>query len=416
MKCLVCDSPLDLDVAIVGDQYPSALYLHDVTEVDLGLSKSSLNLSQCRNSECNLVQLTEPIDLDIVYRNYPYQSGTTATMHSILSNIVEEALSYQILEPGEVILDVGGNDGTLLSLIKRPECRMINIDAASNVTQEYQIPNYTYVNSRFDSETYLALDLPAPKLIFSVAVFYQLDEPVKFLRDISEIMNDDSLFVLQMTYLESMYANRIFDNIVHEHVTYFSLKSLIYVAGLSGLRVLGARVVNSYGGSLRVFLVKDSSLKLLPSLIKETEEILKAETERRTGDVESLARFGNDFENWKSNLRELLDFQYKQNGPIIGMGASTKGNMILQSLNINEGIMPFIMDNNPKKIGARTTGSSIPIVDENKITDLETNVLILPYYYSEFFRKLLSTKINEGKFLDIIIPLPKPSATRLLGK
>lgn len=416
MECLVCDSPLDLDVAIIGDQYPSALYLQNITETELGLSKSSLNLSQCRNTACNLVQLTEPIDLDIVYRNYPYQSGTTATMHSILSNIVEETLSYQDLQPGEVILDIGGNDGTLLSLIKRPECRMVNIDAASNVAQDHQIPNYTYVNSRFDIKTYLALGLPEPKLIFSVAVFYQLDEPLKFLRDISEIMNDDSLFVLQMTYLESMYANHIFDNVVHEHVTYFSLKSLIYIAGLARLKVLGARIVNSYGGSLRVFLVKESSQKILPSLNIETEKILKAEIEKRTGKVESLERFGNNFEKWKSTLSDLLDFQFKKNGPIIGMGASTKGNMILQSLNISERIMPFIMDNNPKKIGKRTTGSFIPIVDENKITDLENNVLILPYYYSEFFKKILGTKITEGKFLDLIMPLPKPSVARLKGQ
>ena len=416
MKCLVCDSPLNLDVAIIGDQYPSALYLHNVTEIELGLSKSSLNLSQCQNSSCNLVQLTEPIDLDIVYRNYPYQSGTTATMHSILSNIVDEALSYQILQHGEIILDIGGNDGTLLSLIKRPECRMINIDAASNIAQDYQIPNYTYVNSRFDRETYLALDLPEPKLIFSVAVFYQIDDPLRFLQDVSEIMNDDSLFVLQMTYLESMYANHIFDNVVHEHVTYFSLNSLIYIAGLARLKVIGARVVNSYGGSLRVFLVKDSSLKTLPSLIQETEGILKAEIEKRTGSVDSLAMFGNDFQNWKSILWDLLDFQLKKNGPIIGMGASTKGNMILQSLGITEKIMPYIMDNNPKKIGTRTTGSFIPIVDESKVTDLEKNIMILPYYYSEFFKKTLSTKISNGKFLDVIMPLPKPRATRMSGK
>jgi len=416
MKCLVCESPLDLDVALIGDQYPSAIYLDNVTESEFGLTKSSLNLSQCLNPLCNLVQLTKPIDLDIVYRHYPYQSGTTATMHSILSSVIEESLSYQTLEPGEVVLDIGGNDGTLLSLIKRPECKMINIDAASNIKQEYQISNYTYVNSKFNSEAYLTLDVSAPKLIFSVAVFYQLSNPLQFLRDVGEIMKDESLFVLQMTYLESMCTNNIFDNVVHEHVTYFSLKSFTFIAELAGLKVLGARVVDSYGGSLRVFLVKNTSLKILPDLKNKTKEILEVESKKRINSRETLAKFGDDFEVWKSTLGELLDFQFKEYGPIIGMGASTKGNMILQSLNITEKIMPFIMDNNPKKIGSRTTGSFIPIIDENEVTDLETNIMSLPYYYDEFFKKILSPKIGIGKFIDFISPLPKPNVARILGE
>ena len=416
MKCLVCESSLDLDVAVIGDQYPSAIYLDNVTESEFGLTKSSLNLSQCLNPLCNLVQLTKPIDLDIVYRHYPYQSGTTATMHSILSSVIEESLSYQTLQPGEVVLDIGGNDGTLLSLIKRPECKMINIDAASNIKQEYQISNYTYVNSKFDSEAYLTLDVPAPKLIFSVAVFYQLSNPLQFLRDVGEIMNDESLFVLQMTYLESMYTNNIFDNVVHEHVTYFSLKSFTYIAELAGLKLLGARVVDSYGGSLRAFLVKNTSLKILPNLMNKTKEILEVESQKKINSRQTLAKFGDDFEVWKSTLGELLDFQFKEYGPIIGMGASTKGNMILQSLNITEKVMPFIMDNNPKKIGSRTTGSFIPIVDEDEVIDLETNIMSLPYYYDEFFKKILSPKIGIGKFIDFISPLPKPNVTRILGE
>ena len=415
MKCLVCESPLELDVAIFGDQYPSAIYLDNITEEEFGLTKSSLNLSQCTNPLCSLVQLTKPIDLEVVYQNYPYESGTTATMRSVLSSVVEETLSYQALQTGDVVLDIGGNDGTLLSLVKRPDCNMVNIDTASNVKQEYQIPNYTYVNSPFDSKTYLTLNLPQPKLIFSVAVFYQVSDPLQFLKDVSEIMNPESLFVLQMTYVDSMYTMNIFDNVVHEHLTYFSLESLIYVSGIAGLKVIGARVVESYGGSLRVFLVKDTSVKTLPNLITETEKIIRTEIENNTANIESLVKFGNNFETWKLSLWDVLNFQLKKYGPIIGMGASTKGNMILQSLDITEKIMPFIMDNNPKKIGCRTTGSFIPIVHEDDVLGLETNVMSLPYYYNDIFKKILIPKIKQEKFVDFISPLPKPNVTRIIG-
>jgi NDP-4-keto-2,6-dideoxyhexose 3-C-methyltransferase len=416
MNCVVCQSPLGLDIAVIGDQFPSAIYLDNITEQEFGLSKSSLNLSQCLNLECNLVQLSEPINLDLVYKHYPYQSGTTATMHSILSSVVNEALSYQRLNPGDVVLDIGGNDGTLLSLIKDSESVLINIDAASNIRQAYEIPNYVYVNSKFDCTVYLAQGTPPPAIIFSIAVFYQLNDPLQFLRDVHTIMNEDSLFVLQMTYLESMYSNNIFDNVVHEHVTYFSLKSLMFIAELAGLKVLGARVVDSYGGSLRAYLVKSTSTRTIPELMKDTNQILESESKNKTADVRTLERFGANFAAWQESAGEFLNYQFKTFGPIIGMGASTKGNMILQALGITEETMPYIMDNNPKKIGSRTTGSFIPVVDETDITDLEINIMSLPYYYNEFFMKILKPRIKKEKFVEFITPLPKPKVVRIIGE
>jgi NDP-4-keto-2,6-dideoxyhexose 3-C-methyltransferase len=415
MKCLACESALEIDVAIIGDQFPSAIYLEGVTEEEFGLEKSSLNLSQCQNSMCNLVQLTMPVNLDLVYKHYPYQSGTTATMHSILTSVVDEAFSYIALDPGDVILDIGGNDGTLLSLIERPDCELVNIDAASNIQQVPQAKNYTYINAKFSKDAYHQLDYPSPKIIFNVAVFYQLSNPLQFLKDVVEIMNDDSLFVLQMTYLESMYSNSIFDNIVHEHITYFSLKSLSNIVELAGLRIVGARVVDSYGGSLRVFLVRSTSKKTISKLETVTREIIDTETENKTNEIPTLSKFGNDFEIWKTILRKKLDVQVEKNGQIIGLGASTKGNMILQSLGINQETMPVILDNNPKKIGSRTTGSFIPIVDEDDITELEGNVMSLPYYYDEFFKKMVTSKIGKGQFVDFISPLPIPKITRISG-
>ena len=416
MNCVVCESPLNLDVAKIGDQFPSAIYLENVTELQFGLSKSSLNLSQCINQNCQLVQLTQPIDLDTVYKHYPYQSGTTATMRAILSSIVNEALSIQDLGPGDVILDIGGNDGTLLSLINHPECILVNIDAASNIPQEYEISNYMYVNEKFSKDTYTSINIAAPKIIFSVAVFYQLSTPLIFLRDAFSIMDDDSIFVLQMTYLDSMYEHNIFDNVVHEHVTFFSLNSLMYIAELADLKVIGAKIVDSYGGSLRVYLVKTSSTRHIPILENEMNEILLNEQTNKTNQVETLASFGSSFEAWQSQARKLIDLQFKEFGPIIGMGASTKGNMILQALKINEEIMPYIMDNNPKKIGTRTTGSFIKIVNEDEVFELGVNILSLPYYYDEFFKQILTPRIKSGAFIEFISPLPVPKVVRLFGE
>jgi len=415
MKCVVCEGSLAIDVAIIGEQYPSAIYLDNITEHEFGLSKSSLNLSQCTNLRCNLVQLTKPIDLDLVYKHYPYESKTTATMISILSNVVNEALLFQSLKPGDVVLDIGGNDGSLLNLIDRPDCQLINIDAASNIQQEYDIPNYTYLNSKFNREAYLSLNANAPHLIFSVAVFYQLNDPLSFLRDVGSIMNDESVFVLQMTYLKSMYTNNIFDNVVHEHITYFSLQSLMFIADLAGLKVIGASIVQSYGGSLRAYLVRRSSSKMLPNLDESTKQILVSEKSHGTESMESLSKFGKNFGEWQVAATQILNYQFERYGPIIGMGASTKGNMLLQALGVTSNLMPFILDNNPKKIGTKTTGSSIPIVDEDEVDKLNINIFSLPYYYDDFFKKILQPKISKGEFIDFISPLPKPNVTRIHG-
>jgi NDP-4-keto-2,6-dideoxyhexose 3-C-methyltransferase len=276
------------------------------------------------------VQLTNPIDLDVVYKHYPYQSGTTATMHSILTSVVDEAISYIALDPGDVILDIGGNDGTLLSLIDRPDCKLVNIDAASNIQQVPEAKNYTYINARFSNGAYRQLDFPSPKIIFNVAVFYQLSNPLQFLKDVVEIMSDDSLFVLQMTYLESMYSNSIFDNIVHEHITYFSLKSLTHIAGLVGLRIVGARVVDSYGGSLRVFLVRSTSKKTISKLETITREVIETETENKTNDISTLSKFGDDFEIWKTTLRKKLDAQVEKK--LVDTFSKVKGKKVIPYL------------------------------------------------------------------------------------
>jgi hypothetical protein len=190
----------------------------------------------------------------------------------------------------------------------------------------------------------------------------------------------------------------------------------MFIAELAGLKVVGAKVVNSYGGSLRTYLVRSSSERTIDSLKDFTSHLLAAEDLNKTDSMEALANFGSEFNSWQLAAREMLDSQYDKYGPIIGMGASTKGNMILQALNVDSRMMPYILDNNSKKIGSRTTGSFIPIVSEGNLEDLETNVLILPYYYKDFFLKIIKSRINPNRFIEFITPLPRPKVIRVFGE
>lgn len=310
----------------------------------------------------------------------------------------------------------GGNDGSLLNLIDQKIKARVNIDAAANIQQIPKSKNYFYINSRFNKEVYSKLDLPSPKLIFCVAVFYQLHNPMQFCLDIHDVMNEDSVFVLQMTYLDSMIKHNIFDNIVHEHTSYYSLFSLENLLNRCGLKVIGAKVVDSYGGSLRVYISRQDSTKVSNHLKFDLEAVKAGEVHSKTNTFEALYAFNSRFDFWKKTLRNIIDFQYKTEGPIAGLGASTKGNMILQALEIDTSIMPFILDNNIKKIGSTTTGSNIPIIDEDSLEILPKNMLNLPYYYKKFFVKMIKNKLQPNEYTNLITPLSIPEVLRLVGR
>ena len=220
--CVSCNTLLPAPSAVFGAQIPSAVFNRYARDSEF-LYESPLDLSMCINADCLLVQLYAPISLDYVYQNYPYQTSTTMTMSQELKEFATSSVKNLDLNVGDIILDIGGNDGTLLSNFKDSDYKLINIDAASNVVQSFVSENYTHKSACFSREEYLQITQQNPKVIFSSAMFYQLMKPNDFCADIASIMSDETLFFLQMTYLDSMFQNRVFDNVVHEHVTYFSL-------------------------------------------------------------------------------------------------------------------------------------------------------------------------------------------------
>ncbi len=404
-KCISCDSLLDPNTCEIGNQYPSAVYLKP--ELDDSLyERSSLDLAICSNSKCRLVQLSHILDLSFVYREYPYQTGTTATMGRELKDFIDSSLKQIDLQKGDVILDIGGNDGTLLSNFQGQGYKLVNIDVASDINQVFASPDYNYINSKFSRAAYHAITNDAPKCIFSSAVFYQVQDLMNFCEDIKQIMNNDTVFFLQMSYVGSMYQNNVFDNVVHEHISYFSLFSLHFLVSRFGLRIISAEIIPLYGGSLRVSIVRESSTKF--KVDASVGEILRIEQQLRLNDPIKLMSFGEQFKMWKIEARQTYSKLVDDFGFVIGFGASTKGNMILQALDINSNTMKYIVDNNQKKIGTITMGSRIPIVSESNFRPDSSAIMLLPYYYKDYFIARLGELCDDNAELKIFIPLPKP--------
>jgi hypothetical protein len=415
--CISCGTRLPKDIVHIGRQYPSAIYLSKNIKKPKNLKSSSLNLTRCENEDCNLIQLSHIYNLQYVFDNYPYESGTTANMRKILNDVLIDAYKIYRLKKKDVFLDIGGNDGTLLNLIDVPVKARINIDAAAGVKQVISDPDYKHIHGFFDAKTYKKLNLPNPKFITSIAMFYHLSNPLKFIKDIYEIMDENTVWILQMTYVGTMLRDNVVDNIVHEHVAYYSLHSLEFLLSKVGLHIADAKLVDSYGGSLRVFIVKN--LKKFPQkkLRKNYNKIKKFEKNNNTNTFNELYSFNSRIQLFKYTFKELVNYCSSKKGSLWAFGASTKGNMILQLIGATKKEIPYILDNNKKKIGTKTTGSLIPIIDEStNLLNLPKYLLILPYYYKKTFVKIIEKVLPRGKSVDLLIPLPYPHFIKVNSK
>jgi|GEM_PF-753975 len=407
-KCIVCGDQLLDDLVLIGNQYPAIVCPQLGTDYRRSMKTLSLNLTKCSRQECGLVQLRYDYNLDFVYKNYPYLSGGTATMKKILGDVVQEVEGIVPLNQNDVVLDIGGNDGTLLSLLSKPVKKRINIDATIGISSVIREDNYIRFESKFSARTYLSLKQPLPQAIFCVAVLYQLDEPLAFCQQVHKIMADDTVLCLQMTYLGSMLESNIYDNVVHEHVAHYSLGSLEYLLNKSGLEVWDAKIVASYGGSLRV-MVRKAKRKPRLCATKGARVIREYERKMEFNSADGLKRFNERIHLLKDFTRHLIDHIVGKHGKIFALGASTKGNMICQFLGLTQEQISCVLDNSDKKIGLVMTGSDIPIVDEKEyLLKLTDYLLVLPYYYTDFFKSLVQKHLQPRQTVYLLVPLPKP--------
>jgi hypothetical protein len=217
------------------------------------------------------------------------------------------------------------------------------------------------------------------------------------------------VWVLQMTYLGTMLRDNIFDNIVHEHTAYYSLASLEALLGRVGLHIAEARIAESYGGSLRVMIVKDPARFPQEHWRKDYVKIQQFEKEHHTNSYEALYAFDSRVQLLRHSIGAVVDHLVGIGGPMWGFGASTKGNTILQFLGITSARMSCILDNSAKKIGKYTTGSMIPIVEEDSHLDrLPEYLFVLPYYYTASFVKIIRKRLRVGQHVHLFVPLPYP--------
>jgi len=367
---------------------------------------SPLELVRC--TSCNLVQLNHTFSRESLYHHYWYRSGISSTMRSALSDVVEK--SCEIVRPrtGEIVLDIGCNDGTLLRSYKIPGLQLIGFEPAKNLVEAARNGTTFVFNDFFGSKQFRnKFGKSKAKIITSVAMFYDLDNPGNFVRDIIECLDLRGIWVVQQNYLCSMLQQNGFDNVGHEHLTYFSLETMNKLVRENGLEIFEVETNDVNGGSFRTHVAHKGRFPV-------SENVLSMQSY----ETRLFSRIPSIFETFAQNtrmigarLRDFVRAQVKNGKSIYVYGASTRGNTILQYCRLDYRFIKKATDANPEKWGRKTPGTMIPIVSKEEARrDSPDFFLVLPHHFQDEIareeRKYLET---GGRF---IIPLPE---FRILG-
>ena len=404
-RCRVCGNTDLVPCIDIGEQYLSSVFPTDLT-YRVTAVRYPLELVMCRKKEdgstCGLVQLGYRLDLTSMYDAYPYTSATNSSMTKILQDVADSGRALNHLQPEDVILDIGGNDGTLLTFFKNDGCRLLNIDPAQNVAYVIDAPNYTAAREFFNTDAFSAISQKKAKLIFSVAMFYHLDDPTKFARDVAECLDDDGAWIIQMAYLPAMLRTNMYDNIVHEHAGYYAAHHMKWLMEQGGLEVFDVMENDVYGGSFRTFVKKKGNTRFAPTA--RYQKILQRELSEGLFDPATYQAFMRRVEKTRDDLCALLK-KIKEDGKTVWIyGASTKGNTILQYCGLGKDDIAAAADSNPFKVGKYIIGSDIPIKNEDEMRAAKPDFLLaLPYSFVDGFMKRETELLAQGtKF---IVPL-----------
>jgi len=346
---------------------------------------SPLTLVKCE--DCQLVQLLHTVPPERLFSQFHYLSGINQSMNEALFDVVQDVEKRIQLKPGDYVVDIGSNDGTMLSYY-RTYVNKIGFEPARNIISGWQeTGRIQVIGGFFNAKALQTFTQQKPKVVTAIAMFYDLDDPNKFCKDVYEILADDGIFVIQMNDLDRMIDNLSIDNICHEHLCYYSRSTLQPILERAGLYITHISYNQTNGGSIRVVCAKKSPLKIIPPENPDWNDFL------------------NRFNVEKKRLLRYINSEIKKGHSIWGYGASTRGNTLLQLLGLDWSKIFAIADRNPKKWGKCTAGGDIQIMSEEKMREAQPdNLLVLPYYFErEFLEREFEYLKNGGRML---FPLP----------
>jgi len=371
---------------------------------EAAITRGPLELVWCPDS--GLLQLAHSYRASEMYgENYGYRSGLNQSMVQHLTRKIGHLERKADLKPGDVVLDIGSNDATSLKAYSVPGLTRIGIDPTGAKFQHYYPDDIALVADFFSAANFRSVSMKPARVVTSIAMFYDLEDPIAFAREVAEVLAEDGIWHFEQSYMPSMLRLCSYDTICHEHLEYYSLTVVRAVLDAAGMKIVDVQMNSVNGGSFAVDATRKTNDKVrcndaVVNWLLGQEERMGLNTPRPYRDFEDRVY------RHRADLTRLLRTLVADGKRVLGYGASTKGNVVLQFCGLTEKEIPAIAEVNPDKFGAFTPGTGIPIVSEQEAHAMSPDyLLVLPWHFKEGI--LLREQAFTAKGGKLIFPFPE---------
>lgn len=406
-RCRICGNDELAPILDLGMQAMTGFFPQDRKEA---ICVEPLELVKCVEDKgrghCGLVQLKHSCDAGAMYgQNYGYRSSLNESMVDHLKDKVKKILGIVSLGPGDMVIDIGSNDATLLKTYPENGLLLIGVDPSGIKFKKYYPSNIELIPDFFNAES-IKKNFGNRKamVITSIAMFYDLESPIDFMKQVHSVLDDEGIWVFEQSYMPTMLDMDSYDTVCHEHLEYYRLKQIKWMADRARFKIIDVEFNDINGGSFSITAAKSKSSYHERSDI--IGNLLKEESARGLGGLRPYEDFNKRVFKHRDELRGLINMLKSKGRNIIGYGASTKGNVILQFCALTCNDISCIAEVNEDKIGCYTPGTHIPIIDEKEARAMNPDYFfVLPWHFKSSISAKEKAYLKAGGKL--LFPLPR---------